>query len=1122
MTDHRRYSDLAGISSADEDAELTSFWPVNLALGFLGAAVIGLGFYLLDQEDPNPLRNPWLYAIAIPVALVACSLLLNNLVSRVVEKSMQLAFLLSMLIHLLLLVYAVNIVIFSRMWPDAFEAFSIQRQQLERQTLLANQYHRVNTKSTAGHKPDYLQHVATEHQPTEIELAESPALQLTRSAQANLVSPAPRVERTANAHLIERLESNNSVAASAEQLASLSRSTMETLPRTPTTAPSPPPLPFESTQLPSLAPSEPSSRSQRQRSDIPNPIARVPASSSVEPVSPPLQSAVLLRAEPDAPSATSQPITALPRTERAPPNTPLARPSIDSPELVVDSNTNNPSIAPSPAATNRNSASRQRNTPLPLAAPTVSTLPARSLSNVQLERQEASTALTSPLPSSGTEAQRIARDTAGGQSGLPSAASQPVYGAETLAAQAKNSPANSVAPAETRPNRVADRRPAASQLPSLDLPQSPRWTGTPSLSTNSTGSAQHRIERNRDDLGAAARDDFAGLQGAGRPIERATVGLPGDAGPTISSEIAEIVAGASPTQPSTSEPPSDELAADAVAGAQLQRKSDSGQTGLSPLNDFGPSHAEADNTAAVDGLESYATQMQRQELAPAAPSAADPSLNVASNGPTRTELDNALAPAQAAIAIPELTGDDRDSTAASLAPLSGSPLESISRDRRWADEPTTAMLLEIDANLGAGGVAPQLDQTGPVLARRSERRDPLALPQIDAQRFARQDVGGPLAAGQQASVPKPAFQQRIERLRDRDPQDPSTAAPETELAIERGLTFLSKFQRPNGSWRLQDFDTTVLIRSDTAATGLALLAFQGAGYTHRQFKYADQVDLALKFLIENQRPSGDLYIPQDPASDQNAWLYSHGIATLALCEAYGMTQDPELKVAAQQALNFMVASQDPKQGGWRYRPQFGADTSVSGWFMMAFKSGQLAGLEVPSETFDRIENYLDASQQSPQVPYLYRYNPYAADTPQQRHGLQPTAVMTSVGLLMRLYFDWNRNQPRMLAGADHLLDHLPNNGTAIRSQRDTYYWYYATQVMFHMQGAHWKRWHDELYPLLINHQVAQGEFEGSWDPLSPTPDLWANYGGRLYVTTLNLLSLEVSYRHLPLYDATAK
>ena len=43
------------------------------------------------------------------------------------------------------------------------------------------------------------------------------------------------------------------------------------------------------------------------------------------------------------------------------------------------------------------------------------------------------------------------------------------------------------------------------------------------------------------------------------------------------------------------------------------------------------------------------------------------------------------------------------------------------------------------------------------------------------------------------------------------------------------------------------------------------------------------------------------------------------------------------------------------------------------------------------------------------------------------------------------------------------------------------------------------------------------DLAGSWDPLGPTPDKWAPFGGRLYVTTMNLLSLEVAYRHLPLY-----
>jgi hypothetical protein len=89
-------------------------------------------------------------------------------------------------------------------------------------------------------------------------------------------------------------------------------------------------------------------------------------------------------------------------------------------------------------------------------------------------------------------------------------------------------------------------------------------------------------------------------------------------------------------------------------------------------------------------------------------------------------------------------------------------------------------------------------------------------------------------------------------------------------------------------------------------------------------------------------------------------------------------------------------------------------------------------------------------------------------------------------------------------------------------ERDTYYWYYATQVMFHVGGERWKRWNDKLHPLLVSSQIRTGPMAGSWDPNNPLPDRWAPHAGRLYVTTLNLLSLEVYYRHLPLYVETAK
>jgi hypothetical protein len=76
--------------------------------------------------------------------------------------------------------------------------------------------------------------------------------------------------------------------------------------------------------------------------------------------------------------------------------------------------------------------------------------------------------------------------------------------------------------------------------------------------------------------------------------------------------------------------------------------------------------------------------------------------------------------------------------------------------------------------------------------------------------------------------------------------------------------------------------------------------------------------------------------------------------------------------------------------------------------------------------------------------------------------------------------------------------------------------------MFHMGGEHWQAWNDSLHPLLVDTQTPVGPLAGSWNPNRPVPDKWGRYGGRLYITTLNLLSLEVYYRHLPLYEMTAQ
>ncbi|PPR22034.1 MAG: hypothetical protein CFH40_01437, partial [Alphaproteobacteria bacterium MarineAlpha10_Bin3] len=87
--------------------------------------------------------------------------------------------------------------------------------------------------------------------------------------------------------------------------------------------------------------------------------------------------------------------------------------------------------------------------------------------------------------------------------------------------------------------------------------------------------------------------------------------------------------------------------------------------------------------------------------------------------------------------------------------------------------------------------------------------------------------------------------------------------------------------------------------------------------------------------------------------------------------------------------------------------------------------------------------------------------------------------------------------PQHGAGADYLMKHLPNRNQALTS----YYWYYATQVMYHMQGKYWLAWNEPLRKTLVSTQLTTGQMAGTWNPA----DNWENQGGRIYATAMKLL-----------------
>ena len=316
----------------------------------------------------------------------------------------------------------------------------------------------------------------------------------------------------------------------------------------------------------------------------------------------------------------------------------------------------------------------------------------------------------------------------------------------------------------------------------------------------------------------------------------------------------------------------------------------------------------------------------------------------------------------------------------------------------------------------------------------------------------------------------------------------------TEAAVGRGLAWLKRNQRRDGGWSLtgpyQDGSQT---ENRLAATAMALLAFQGAGNTHLQGQYKEEVGRAWQWMMKQQDDTGNFW----KNGTYNHRLYSQAQATIAICELYGMTHDSKFLEPAQRATDYAVTIQG-RHGGWRYRPAGESDTSVTGWFVMALQSGKMAGLKVPSPTLARVSEFLDSV--AGRNGSLYSYRP---DRP-------PTEAMTAEALLCRQYLGWSRDDPRLVAGVAHILE-SPIDWTA----QDVYYWYYAAQVMHHMEGDAWTTWNAVMRQVIPEHQVSEGRDEGSWDPEN---DQWGMFGGRLYTTCLSIFMLEVYYRHLPIYS----
>jgi hypothetical protein len=333
----------------------------------------------------------------------------------------------------------------------------------------------------------------------------------------------------------------------------------------------------------------------------------------------------------------------------------------------------------------------------------------------------------------------------------------------------------------------------------------------------------------------------------------------------------------------------------------------------------------------------------------------------------------------------------------------------------------------------------------------------------------------------------------------------------SERAVAAALNWFARHQNPDGSWSLNGFANYCKgqpctgggsVKSDMAATAMALLPFLAAGQTHNsKGPYRNTIEAGFSWMIGRMKKDGDL---RDGLN-----MYAHGLASITLCEGFGLSKDPRLGLAAQNAIRFIENSQIRGTGGWHYDVPPHAtlgDTSVVGWQVMALKSAQMAGLQCNEQTLAGAKRWLKNVSRG-KSGGLFCYNPSS----------QPGPRMIAVGLLCTQYMGARRDAPAIQEGMGYLMNHLPTI-----KNRDCYYWYYATQVMHNVPGPEWDTWNREMRRVLIESQITEGCAAGSWDPAEPTADLYREQGGRVMLTSLCTLTLEVYYRYLPLYKLDAE
>ncbi len=331
---------------------------------------------------------------------------------------------------------------------------------------------------------------------------------------------------------------------------------------------------------------------------------------------------------------------------------------------------------------------------------------------------------------------------------------------------------------------------------------------------------------------------------------------------------------------------------------------------------------------------------------------------------------------------------------------------------------------------------------------------------------------------------------------------PSATDQRVDAAIERGVAYLLTQQGGGGQ-------ITDRPKHETAMTALAIMAITAVGHQPiDETREGLALRKALDYVLREDRVRDGYFGKADDSR-----MYGHGIITLMLAEMLGMgvdaKQDQLIRTRLQAGVDVILKSQNNKkrgdqfEGGWRYEPgSQDADLSVTVWQLMALRAAYNDGMDVPKEAIDEAVEYLKRSYKSDRDAQGRPVNMVSGFGYQPGRG--PEFATTAAGMLS-MQVAGQYDAPEVIGAADWMMQKdMPP------SKNNWFYYgtYYYAQGMYQRSGKYAETAAREVPKVLLPRQTASGAWEGD--------DM--DKAGRVYSTSLAILSLAVKHHYLPIYQ----